>query len=431
LEQFGKVHVVLIFMLRVPFQVVSHVICKWKSVCAAACLVAGLSHVCQCLAVDGGDTSSDHPDRVLRLLGERRAICGIHCLYVVAKMQRDDVAIEDVERLVRVHADGNSLLELQTAAHQLGLNLQMGRRLPAEWQWRLPAIVHVRFGKPGDASRNEHYLVMLKADANGAVCIDGTDGEIRHVTRRRMEELMTGYVLEPVGADWIRRTFWILPLLVAGVVILFAFHGRGVSGRPTRDSPQKDLNSKDVQELAFHSGSDIWRSPDRDAVNSLYMLLALPNPDIAIPYECIVAEFIAETAPHSLASLRNVASRLGREVQAIHVRDWEKAVSIVPAVVHLEDPRAGGRFVLVYQISKDVLFVDSGLAVVRRMGIDEFRLKWSGHACILADVGDAPTSSRIAGVVQWSAIVSLLYITTRFASMKTVSKYWRDRSFNR
>lgn len=128
--------------------------------------------------------------------------------------------------------------------------------------------------------------------------------------------------------------------------------------------------------------SGIWRTPQHDAVNCLYLLLRLS--DRQIEYTDVKESLRASEGQVSFAELRDAAGSLGQATELYQCGPDDLAGDRLPVISLIENPTGrGGVFVLLIGFDGSQWhYINGATATIEEMPIDDFRRHWSG--CFLA-----------------------------------------------
>jgi ABC-type bacteriocin/lantibiotic exporter with double-glycine peptidase domain len=120
--------------------------------------------------------------------------CGVNCLYVLLKLS--DVKVDYgalFARLLRGERE-TSLLDLQRVAGEYGLRCEGGRSTPQGLQSARGAVIcHTENAITGKG----HFVLVLRADEDGVVTMDGTTCLLRRASWSTFRTTWSGYVLFP------------------------------------------------------------------------------------------------------------------------------------------------------------------------------------------------------------------------------------------
>ncbi len=194
----------------------------------AACLL-GLASTSSLSASDGTELQphANGEDMVWR----SEKMCGVNCVYFLLRAGN---IIPDYERLSRemVRQDSlTSLTDLKRCAETHGLRCALGKTNPAGLgKLPMPLIAHFDLvgvrGKSGG-----HFVVVLRANDDGVVYVDGTLAEIRVVSAAEFQRVWSGYILymrsRPRVFDWL----WMAGAVLGGALLGFTME-RAVRRHP-------------------------------------------------------------------------------------------------------------------------------------------------------------------------------------------------------
>jgi hypothetical protein len=154
--------------------------------------------------------------------------CGVDCTFVLARLLGNDATLRDVEGAVRVGERGSSLVDLREGAQSLGLSMASVRCAPDDLD-RLP-LPAIALQEPSDNDASNHYIVVLRVDADRVTFADPAVHRISEVTRSSFVRATTGAYLVPVptaGGRWLGAIWFAVGAATLGAWIYF----RAVRGR--------------------------------------------------------------------------------------------------------------------------------------------------------------------------------------------------------
>lgn len=160
--------------------------------------------------------------------------CGVACLKSVLRYHGGDASLEKLRELSGTNTQGTTLLGLQQAAHQKGLEaeaFEVDNLEEFKTDAEFPCIFHVLID-----GRLQHYIVCYKADDNGYLIGDPAKGvelwteqQLLGVWQSRiMLNLKATPALEPQKVERKRRVQWFLGLIKDDVPILSSSAAMGI-----------------------------------------------------------------------------------------------------------------------------------------------------------------------------------------------------------
>jgi hypothetical protein len=343
--------------------------------------------------------------------------CGANVLYLMLRMHGRPVTFREVEAAVRVGPEGTSLLELRDAAGRFGL--------PTRVRWctindldrcPLPMIAHFKPipGPAGQATApldqslggTGHFVLVLEVTADRGKFIDGTHGRIEEFQRERFPGFWSGYILEVV--PW-TPAWW--PWLVAATVAGWVCFGLAVYLRGLRVRRAARARPELVAAVVFiilggagsanggtteAGGEGIWRRPDHDGVNCLYLQLkALGWP---VRFETLENQLRRgrDHEPNNLLDLKRAAQDCGARLVIRSCGPRELGALPMPAIVLFEEVRGQKEFALLFRLDRRGCgIVEGSTASLTEMPIDDFRRRWSGLA-LVPDPTPRPGTKEVA-----------------------------------
>lgn len=360
-------------------------------------------------AVRGGENPGSNPDPGLSTLPVKTLVCGPNVLYMLLKLQGRPVTFQQVARELGSDNKLTSLLELRQAAARLGLPTRM-RRCPLEDLDRctMPCIAYTRseFARRDDQSG--HYMLVLKVEGERIEVVDGSYGEVLRPRRFKIAGIWTGYVLEPM----VMQQTWTELITLNGVgllavlgAVLLVSRRRSPAGAPKLGAGLLLIacwSASDVTLVAAsepspgaRDGPGEWRTMANDAVNCLYLQLAILGH--RVDYARVREAVFAKGGAVSIAALREAAGRCGLPVKIVRCSPDELRRMPKPVIVYMHGTRTGGGFALLCGLDDERCDLISGAtACIQEAEIDQFRRDWSGFA-LVPEPPDDGWLSAIAG----------------------------------
>lgn len=378
--------------------------------------------------------------------------CGLYSLYSYLRVTGRDVSYQHLCEVAAVSPRGNSLLELRQIADRLGVNLEIRYESTDDFTrvTRSAVIAHLRNGelREGDDSRSVtdgHFVTVLPAslwsNPDEIEAIDGTHGLLDVYSTGRFSGLWTGYYLiEPdslwARLEWLDRALLLLLLFcscLAATIFTTARLRRRDATRCTKGIVDKRLatvrkqaetklaglalaiaastvitSPKTVSATETVIETGLWRTPEREFENSLYLWLRLNQAEVT--YDQVVNASAILDRPRSFLDLAKSSRHMGVDA---YIRRGSLVDLIAlgsPTLVYLdgEDGHRGYFAVaLLVNANRKVIFVDAARATIESLDADQFQRVWTGHYLI----GAQPNQSRSYVIV--GTIVVLLYLSTR------------------
>ena len=110
--------------------------------------------------------------------------CGVNCLYFLLRAGNISPDYEQLSQEMVRQESLTSLTGLKRCAERHGLTCALGKTNPAGLE-KLPMPLIAHFDLVGVRGKSGgHFVVVLRANAEGVVYVDGTLAEIRVVLRR-------------------------------------------------------------------------------------------------------------------------------------------------------------------------------------------------------------------------------------------------------
>jgi ABC-type bacteriocin/lantibiotic exporter with double-glycine peptidase domain len=138
----------------------------------------------------------------------------------------------------------------------------------------------------------------------------------------------------------------------------------------------------------------IWRVPENDSVNSLYIFLRYHG--IQVQYSELHERLLSQASTQriSLLTLKNVAESYGLTTQIVSCEPSQLS-RYVPGITVLNSTRfTSSSFALIFGSTTDERFrliINGGSAAVERVPTEQFARTWSGAVLIPQRSSDIPT----------------------------------------
>ncbi len=387
---------------------------RWTSAVGAVVLaVVGIG------AVRGSDKPGAKPETGISSLPVKTMVCGPNVLYMLLKLQGRPVTFQQVAHELGSDNKMTSLLELREASAQLGLPTRI-RRCTLEDLDRctLPCIAHARAKDQRLDNQSGHYMLVLRVDGEMIELVDGTFGSVIRARRSKISDRWTGFVLEPrlVQQVWSEViTLNGVGLLAVLGLVLLPSHRRSPAGAPRLAAglllaafwSASGVTAVAASDPSFgaRDGSEEWRTMANDAVNCLYLQLAiLGHP---VDYSGVREAVFANGGAVSIVALREAAGRRGLPMRIVRCGPDELSRMPKPVIVYMHGRRTGGGFALLFRFGETCGLIPGATACIEDVGIDTFRRDWSGFALVCEPRDDgwlyamAGSFVLIAGYFAW------------------------------
>jgi hypothetical protein len=122
--------------------------------------------------------------------------CGRTCCYLMMKLQNLNVTHQQVVNSITLSPKGSSLQDLWSCCNRLGMNTEVIKATPADFdKLPLPAIAHL-YHPESDAGGMGHYVVVIASDEHNIYLLDPTFPRIVASTARgNFFRSWSGYLL--------------------------------------------------------------------------------------------------------------------------------------------------------------------------------------------------------------------------------------------
>jgi ABC-type bacteriocin/lantibiotic exporter with double-glycine peptidase domain len=317
---------------------------------------------------------------------------------------------EEVHRHLVTGPTGASLYAMRDCAARLGVNSAVLRGTRHDLiSSQKPLIAHFK-GSEHSTYPTGHYVVVLSADEEHVSFIDGTTAQTKRFRTERFAAFWSGHVLAPsqpnMEAGRREAIFTIGFWSVAGL----GWAGARVIRRRTR-SLLVVLGIASTSSFAIpipcraqssiataERGGVLWRIPQNDGLNCLYMLFKLHGK--SIDYATLKSAFEGSDHGVSLGRLRDIGRESGLSMSVYKCRPMDLARAGRPVVAFIEGSEGlGGSFDLILDVDESrCLLIDGGGAYLSEVPIDQFRRSWSGYVLAVDSPGwTTPALSAGAG----------------------------------
>ncbi len=354
--------------------------------------------------------------------------CGPNSLYLFLRLHGVAVEYGEIDSIVDVGEHGVSMLQLRHAARSVGLSVDVRRyrEVATLRTCMLPVIGYLS----QVTAVSGHFVLIQEVDEDYVGCIDGTTGRNIRFPLVQFGSLWSGYVLETPCVTLVDelRLFAVSALMWTIIGVCFGVWQFTRKGRKLT-AVFAILSFLSAGETLAGGGDTLlpetiknvdqrtWRTGRNDAVNCLYLLMAIAEKPVSYE-EARSALWMSEPGP-SLTSIKTAAQRLGIST-TIYKSSPDAIRSMpMPLIAHM-DPRRGGdagRFVVLFSVTRDVCgIIDGGSAMISEIPIHEFRRDWSGYVIGLSPRLGASWLRSISGgllVTGAYAGAQLLFIRLR------------------
>ena len=210
------------------------------------------------------------------------------------------------------------------------------------------------------------------------------------------------------GVDGVRKR--LIARGMAAAIVLTCFAGVGATGHVSSEDAKIDnVRSGEGKGDDETNSSLIWRTPESDGVNALWLFLKLFGAET--PYEQLRRDVPLGNA--SLLDLRDVAQQRGvltRIERPTESELREIGDQKLPVIVLIDDPRSGGsHFALVISMINDrVKLISTGDVRLSVMEWEPFMRSWSGFALVHETPAASASTVRFNGLVVVTGVLALV-----------------------
>lgn len=129
--------------------------------------------------------------------------CGVNCVYVLMRLNNLKIGYDALSDRLLGGERETSLLDLQKVSGDYGLQYETGRSTPEGLQSAKGAVIcHTENPMTGKG----HFVLVLRADKEGVVAMDGTTCVLRRFDWSTFRSTWSGFVLFPKGAKTLPTT---------------------------------------------------------------------------------------------------------------------------------------------------------------------------------------------------------------------------------
>lgn len=341
-------------------------------------------------------------------------LCGRNGLFMYLRLLGHERPYSEVEQCVPVGHGGTSLLELRNAADDLGVSLAVYKREPcrSEVEHLPPCIALLRTNPPLGGSevtslRGHYILVERSYHEEGETyveIVDGLCGIREAVSVEDFANIWTGYYLSYPHSRWQRERQAAAVGIVAALFGGFYWLCRRLGKRQIRirrsesvssvasvlvilvvmfnccRAPGEEVRPPSSNGYDLSDGSwQAWRVAERDAANSLYIVLR--HCGIRCSYEEVCQALGPHDRRRSLLEISRAARRMGMSTSLYRGPPASMRSFGMPIIVYVEgsESNSGGiSVVLPDHNGTELTVIDGQTAQLHTVGEDDFRRLWSG-----------------------------------------------------
>ena len=312
--------------------------------------------------------------------------CGVNSLYLFLNLHEHQTDFETLKSKVAIGENGTSLYDLQNVAATLGFPVETVRcSYSSLCSLSMPVIAWIN-RNPGEPHESVigHFIVLIRANDEGVVYLDGTSGEQSAMTQTYFVEQWNGMIVretnhkKPLLTDRIA-----LSIFLIGIALILLHWGL---------TPQKTAVAAFVCLLFYplspchaDESSRIWRTPENESVNALYLLLQTNG--LPCDYGSLEAELKQSSRAQSLGDIKNYARKRGLNQDVFRCASPEALSRIpIPFLIHADrgsdvnDTEWQGNFLLIIGRGHGrYMILNCGTIGISEVSEESLRRYWSGY----------------------------------------------------
>jgi ABC-type bacteriocin/lantibiotic exporter with double-glycine peptidase domain len=324
----------------------------------------------------------------------RFKVCGPNSLYVLCRLSGVDIDYPALVATISVGDRGVSLSDLHHAAMQHGFQCSVVRSLDLNLSaCSTPFIAHM---VPKNArSREGHFVVVTAVESGTCDFVDGTSAKLHQLSTSQFREQWSGFALVRDDAFfrsesriavlvWMSALFWIAVLVLATLMMprlighlkllmTMAWLLVGILINSTAFAAGTDDGGRQVDV------PDRWRSPQRDAVNGMYILSQIRGGRASYGD---VRRLLPHDGQIGLLDLARATDALRIPARIIKCSPDTLANGELPviALMDLQSSNDGTYVVIFGRDDAGYHAIDAGYAYYIHIDDETFRRSWSGYA---------------------------------------------------
>jgi hypothetical protein len=318
---------------------------------------------------------------------EKLYSCGYNSLYLFLRLKGQDVSFEMVKDKTQIGQHGTSFFDLQTGAAAFNVKTQTVQcSYKALQKLSYPVIAWI------DRSKTKlpekvigHFIVIISCTPEHITYFDGTSAEKTNMSVTTFQKQWNGMILmERNQPSIISNNFEIICFLFGLFCVIL-----------TKIFDKKTIVSSLVyiivflgycgQSYAIEESVGIWRKPENESINALYLLLKCH--ELPCDYHVLESEFKQFSQNTDLYLLQKQAKKYGLTMSVLYSRSPEILNKLpIPFLIHMENGEGenetiwnGNYLLIVGRGNKSYMIVECGTVQTFDISEETLRRYWSGY----------------------------------------------------
>ncbi|MDR2707053.1 MAG: hypothetical protein LBC02_14875 [Planctomycetaceae bacterium] len=360
---------------------------------------------------------------------EKLYSCGYNSLYLFLRLKGYNVSFESVKDKTQIKQTGTSFFDLQTGAAAFNVKTQTVQCSYETLQkLSYPVIAWIDRSKTKSPEKViGHFIVIISCTPEYITYFDGTSAEKTNMSVTNFKKQWNGMILmEQNQSSIISNNFGIICFLFGLFCVIL-----------TKIFDKKTIVSSLVfviiflgycsQSYAMEESVGIWRKPENESINALYLLLKCH--ELPCDYHVLESEFKQFSQNTDLYLLQKQAKKYGLTMSVFHSRSPEVLNKLpIPFLIHMESGNEknetiwkGNYLLVIGRGNKNYMIVECGAVQMSDIPEEMLRRYWSGY--VLAKIPKQKTSFIFSPMFFSGIIgVGILFLYLGFTTQRTNNK---------
>jgi hypothetical protein len=318
---------------------------------------------------------------------EKLYSCGYNSLYLFLRLKGYDVSFNVVKDKTQIRQTGTSFFDLQTGAAAFNVKTQTVQ-CSYETLQRLSYPVIAWIDRSETKSPEKvigHFIVIISCTPEHVIYFDGTSAEKTNMSVSTFQKQWNGMILmEQNQSSIISNNFGIICFLFGLLCVIL-----------TTIFDKKTIASFLIYVIVFlgycvpsyaaEESAGIWRKPENESINALYLLLKCY--ELPCDYHVLENDFKQFSSNTDLYLLQKQAKKYGLTMSVFHSRSPEILNKLpIPFLIHMENGNGenetiwnGNYLLIVGRGNKNYMIVECGTVQTFDIPEETLRRYWSGY----------------------------------------------------
>jgi len=321
---------------------------------------------------------------------EKLFSCGYNSLYLFSHLKGYNVSFEKVKDSVKIGQNGTSFFDLQIGASYCNIKTQVVQCSYKTLQ-KLPLPVIAWINRTPSSNKEEtvigHFIVLISCTSDFVIYLDGTSGKQTSIPVSYFLLQWNGMVLmESKQSALFSKYSEYVGIFLFFIGLLCLMKVQGFKKQVTvciLIGLGFFVNGQ--QSYADTTETGIWRKPENESINAIYLLLRSHN--LPCDYHTLEHDFKQLTENASLLVISEQSKKRGLSMNVLYSQSPEILQKIpVPYILHLssenseDDISWSGNYLLVIgRSSKSYMVLDCGTIQISEVSEELIRRYWSGY----------------------------------------------------